>query len=60
MPPLDLDFKQGIKKIVKVYNTTRLSQGNNKGTFHSHDISTYTVSIKWVLLSLGNTTYKHT
>jgi len=34
MPPLDLDFK--VSEIVRVYNTTRLSQGNNKGTHTIH------------------------
>jgi len=49
-----------LSEIVRVYNTIRLSQGNNKGTFHSHDGGTYTVIYKWVLLILGKTTSNNT
>jgi len=46
--------------LFRVYYTTRLSQGNNKGPFHSHDGGTYTVIYKWVLLSLEKTTSNNT
>jgi len=36
MPPLDLDFKQGIRN-VRVYNTTQLSQGKQQGYTRTHN-----------------------